>query len=137
MIRIAARGRQPEQQYRCGQRDTRHARPATTITFKVTDANGTTDTVTCYIVVAGSALNIDCGTCGTKGTVGSAYSAMFAVTGGTGPYTFSITYGSLPAGLTLDRYTGKITGTPRPRAASILRPRSSIRAATAIPWHVR
>jgi hypothetical protein len=83
-----------------------------TVTFKVTDANGNTDTATCYIVVAGSALNIDCGTCNTKGTVGTAYSSMYSVTGGTGPYTFTITYGSLPPGLSLDKYIGKITGTP-------------------------
>jgi len=46
------------------------------------------------------------------GTVGSAYSAALAATGGTTPYTWSVSTGTLPAGLTLDPTTGAITGTP-------------------------
>jgi large repetitive protein len=34
------------------------------------------------------------------------------VTGGTGPYTFSISNGALPAGLNLDATTGVVSGTP-------------------------
>ena len=47
-----------------------------------------------------------------NGTVGVAYSAAFAATGGTAPYTWSISAGSLPAGLTQNSATGAITGTP-------------------------
>jgi hypothetical protein len=49
-----------------------------------------------------------------KGTaeVGVAYNSSIAVTGGTGPYTFTVSTGTLPAGLTLNSTTGAITGTP-------------------------
>lgn len=47
-----------------------------------------------------------------NGTVGVLYSASFTATGGTSPYTFAITSGALPAGLTLNASTGAITGTP-------------------------
>jgi hypothetical protein len=40
------------------------------------------------------------------------YSNTLTVTGGTGPYTWSITSGSLPSGLSLNPSTGVISGTP-------------------------
>jgi hypothetical protein len=46
------------------------------------------------------------------GTVGTAYSATLAATGGVTPYTWTVTTGTLPAGLGLDASTGAITGTP-------------------------
>jgi large repetitive protein len=46
-------------------------------------------------------------------TVNVAYpSASLAASGGTGPYSWSVTVGNLPDGLTLDSSTGAITGTP-------------------------
>ena len=48
----------------------------------------------------------------TSGTIGSAYSAHLQASGGTTPYSWSITSGSLPAGLTLAANTGIISGTP-------------------------
>ncbi len=45
------------------------------------------------------------------GTVGNSYSQTLAASGGSGTYTFTITSGSLPAGLTLGS-GGSITGTP-------------------------
>jgi Bacterial Ig-like domain (group 3)/Putative Ig domain len=45
-----------------------------------------------------------------SGQVGTAYNATLAATGGTAPYTWSLTSGTLPAGLTLSG--GAITGTP-------------------------
>ena len=46
------------------------------------------------------------------GTVGIAYNATITATGGTGPYTFLVTSGALPAGLMLDGATGGISGIP-------------------------
>jgi hypothetical protein len=46
-----------------------------------------------------------------------AYSGQLAATGGTPPYLWLLT-GSLPAGLTLDRSSGAITGTPTNNGAS-------------------
>lgn len=46
------------------------------------------------------------------GTVGSAYSATVSATGGTPPYTWSVSSGSLPSGLSLNSSSGTITGTP-------------------------
>ncbi len=46
-----------------------------------------------------------------NGTAGTAYSTTLAATGGTSPYTWSVSTGTLPAGLTLSS-AGAITGTP-------------------------
>ncbi len=49
---------------------------------------------------------------GANGKVGTPYSALLSATGGKAPYTFSISAGKLPAGLSLNTTTGAITGTP-------------------------
>jgi hypothetical protein len=46
------------------------------------------------------------------GTVGSVYSTVLATSGGRAPFTWSITAGSLQAGLVLDASSGTISGTP-------------------------
>lgn len=46
------------------------------------------------------------------GTVGQSYDADLVATGGQHPYTWSITSGSIPNGLSLSSNTGKIAGTP-------------------------
>jgi len=48
----------------------------------------------------------------TTGTVGVAYSFTPMVTGGTAPYAFDLSAGTLPDGLTLDPDFGTISGTP-------------------------
>jgi hypothetical protein len=45
-------------------------------------------------------------------TGGQAYTATLAATGGVTPYSWSVTSGSLPPGLTLNASTGVISGTP-------------------------
>jgi hypothetical protein len=59
-------------------------------------------------------------TCGNPpaGNVGVAYSHAFPASGGVPPYTFAITSGLLPAGLSLDSSTGIVSGTPSAGGAS-------------------
>ena len=45
------------------------------------------------------------------GSVGDAYTQTLSTSGGAGPYVYTVSAGSLPAGLSLSR-NGKITGTP-------------------------
>ncbi len=62
------------------------------------------------VVVAGLAITT---TSLPNGVVGTAYpTAALAASGGTTPYSWQVTVGSLPAGLTLNPSTGAITGTP-------------------------
>lgn len=61
--------------------------------------------------VFSSPLAIDCDN-PPNGTVGAAYAHTFPASGGTVPYTFSITAGALPPGLSLNASTGEVTGTP-------------------------
>ena len=87
-----------------------------TFTTKVTDANnGSAVSVskqcTITIVKPPSPPVVSCPP--TKnGKVGSSFSTTIPVTGGSAPFTFSISSGSLPPGLTLDPTTGVISGTP-------------------------
>jgi subtilisin family serine protease len=46
------------------------------------------------------------------GSVGQAYSQTVAATGGQTPYTWNVSSGSLPPGLSLDPSTGALAGTP-------------------------
>lgn len=46
------------------------------------------------------------------GTVGNPYAVTLVASGGTSPYQWSLTSGSLPSGLSLNAATGAITGTP-------------------------
>jgi hypothetical protein len=46
------------------------------------------------------------------GTVGTPYSTTLAETGGVAPFTWNVSAGALPAGLTLGTATGTIGGTP-------------------------
>jgi hypothetical protein len=52
------------------------------------------------------------------GQVGAAYSATLIATGGTAPYSWSLTAGTLPAGLALNTATGGISGTPTQAVAN-------------------
>jgi len=52
-------------------------------------------------------------------TAGTAYSGTLSVTGGTSPYTWAVTAGSLPPGLSLNASTGAITGTPTGGSGSV------------------
>jgi hypothetical protein len=47
-----------------------------------------------------------------NGRVGAAYSQTISAAGGAAPYTFAVTSGALPAGLTIDPTSGVISGSP-------------------------
>jgi len=82
-------------------------------TAKVVDSTGTaagTTTANCTITVLPPPIMLTCPAATAQ--VGVAYSSALVATGGTPPYTFSISSGSLPPGLTLNTTTGAITGTP-------------------------
>ena len=52
------------------------------------------------------------------GTVGVAYNQTLTAVGGSSPYTWSVSSGTLPAGLALNPSTGVISGTPATKGAS-------------------
>jgi hypothetical protein len=79
-------------------------------TIKVTDADGQSATeATSLTIVAGPALSFPAP---PAGEINSAYSDTLTVTGGTGPYAWSVSGGSLPAGISLNSSTGVLSGTP-------------------------
>lgn len=83
-----------------------------TFTVKVTDSETTPLTATqSYTVNILSALSIT-NTSLPAANIGVSYSATLTATGGQSPYTFAVTSGSLPTGLTLNSATGVISGTP-------------------------
>ena len=85
---------------------------------RVTDSLGATDISAFSILVNQTSLAITAGITLPTAYVGAAYnSPALTATGGIGPYTWSITKGTLPAGLTLNPNTGQIAGTPQPPAA--------------------
>jgi hypothetical protein len=67
-------------------------------------------TSTCSITIAPAILTLGC--VSGSGQVNFNYASALAATGGTPPYSFSITAGALPPGLTLNPTTGAVTGMP-------------------------
>ena len=83
---------------------------STSITFKVTDSLGGNDSKTLSLtVVAGPSITTSSL---ANGEVTAPYSQALTATAGTSPYTWSITSGTLPAGLALNASTGTVSGTP-------------------------
>ncbi len=88
--------------------------PTTTGTFNFTVAataatcsgsRGYTVTITCAtITVSPSSL--------ATGTTGVSYNQAISASGTPGPFTFSVTSGALPPGLSLSSSTGQLSGTP-------------------------
>lgn len=89
-----------------------------TLVIKVIDSGFNTVSGTFSLTVSGAALSISSTSPLPQGTVSSAYSFTFVAAGGSGVgRTWSITSGSLPAGLSLSS-SGVISGTPTTPAAS-------------------
>jgi hypothetical protein len=81
------------------------------VTVQVTDTLMNTATSALTVIVNSGALVITTPALPT-GTVSVPYSVAAAVAGGTPPYTWSLRFGTLPSGLTLNASTGVISGTP-------------------------
>lgn len=79
-------------------------------TAQVADSAAHTASYTYALSITSSPLAISTASL-ANGTAGTAYSATLAATGGTSPYTWTITSGGLPAGLSLAS-SGAISGTP-------------------------
>jgi hypothetical protein len=82
-------------------------------TSRVLDSAGGSSTSSCGITVAplsSGSLSLTCAA--NFGQVGQPFVSSMLASGGTPPYTYSISAGSLPPGLTLDPSTGAISGTP-------------------------
>ncbi|HXI85223.1 MAG TPA: putative Ig domain-containing protein, partial [Verrucomicrobiae bacterium] len=84
---------------------------ATTASFTVQCTGGSTTTTAFSLTVNPPPLTITTVSPLPAAMVGVAYSGTFTATGGTTPYTWSISAGSLPAGLTLSS-GGVLSGTP-------------------------
>ncbi|HEY2442332.1 MAG TPA: Ig domain-containing protein [Streptosporangiaceae bacterium] len=94
-----------------------NGRPATpggaAFTVQVTDAANPAATATADLSITVTVPPVTVTTSTLPAGIGGvAYSAKLTASGGARPYTWSVSSGSLPAGLTLHPATGAITGTP-------------------------
>uniref|UniRef100_UPI003F4C27A9 putative Ig domain-containing protein n=1 Tax=Xanthomonas cannabis TaxID=1885674 RepID=UPI003F4C27A9 len=81
-------------------------------TVQATDANSFTGTQAYALTVAGPNLVLPASTL-PAGTAGQTYTAAITpATGGTAPYSYALSAGTLPAGIVLDTATGGLSGTP-------------------------
>ena len=79
------------------------------VTVQATDAHGQTGTHPYTLMVGVPSLTLAPASL-PGGTAGSAYSQALSASGGTAPYTYAVTAGVLPAGMTLA--AGTLSGTP-------------------------
>ncbi|MGH3581576.1 MAG: putative Ig domain-containing protein [Mycobacterium sp.] len=79
-------------------------------TITATDGSGFIGSRAYALTVAPPTLNLVSPV--SNGTVGSPYNQAIVVTGGTAPYTYAVSGGQLPPGLSLDAATGALTGVP-------------------------
>ncbi|HEY1497776.1 MAG TPA: Ig domain-containing protein, partial [Candidatus Solibacter sp.] len=90
--------------------------------FQVTDASSTSQTATQALTLS-IALNLPIlrmvPTSLANGVVNTPYSQTLIATGGTAPYTWELFAGTLPLGLSLNTFTGVISGTPTAIANAI------------------
>ena len=87
--------------------------PSTPLTFQVQDSETPkqTKTASLTLTIAPTALVITTSSL-PNGQINVAYSTTLAASGGTTPYVWSLTSGTLPTGLALNTATGVVSGTP-------------------------
>jgi hypothetical protein len=93
-----------------------------TLTFKVTDSTlpiPQSASVTLTLTIASATLTITTATL-PEAQTSVPYSVSLAATGGTTPYTWALTSGRMPSGLTLNTQTGQISGTPTVSGNTVL-----------------
>jgi len=83
----------------------------TPLTFQVTDSVGATNTKSLAITIIAGPIITSTDPL-PEGEFDILYTRTLTASGGTSPYTWSVTAGSLPTGLLLDASTGAINGTP-------------------------
>jgi len=86
-------------------------------TYTATNSAGTSAPATVTITVSPPTITVNPSTLPNPAT-GIPYSRTVTATGGTGPYTYSVPPGDLPAGLSIDPSSGVISGTPTGAGAS-------------------
>ncbi|MGL6462909.1 autotransporter domain-containing protein, partial [Aeromonas hydrophila] len=84
---------------------------ADSFTYTATNASGTSSPATVTITVSPPSISLSPTTL-SNGTVGTSYSAALTASGGSAPYSYAITAGALPEGLSLNAASGLISGTP-------------------------
>jgi Flp pilus assembly secretin CpaC len=85
------------------------------ITVKATDAASPPNTVTAALSISINAVAPAFAISRASlpnGSIGTPYDQILTATGGTAPFTWSVSSGSLPTGLSLNAATGELTGTP-------------------------
>jgi hypothetical protein len=96
---------------------------ASTFTIQVTDSASPTHATaaaTSTITISGATTLTMANPGNVSGPVGQTVTMQFTASGGTTPYTYTVQSGILPAGLTLNASTGKITGTATTAGAATL-----------------
>ncbi|WP_316790812.1 MBG domain-containing protein [Pedobacter frigoris] len=82
-----------------------------TFTVRSTDDIGANNTISYTLTIGVPTIVVNPATI-PGATVGTAYAQTFTGSGSTAPYTFALTAGAMPAGLSLNTTTGALTGTP-------------------------
>lgn len=86
-------------------------------TVTATDANGFTASRAYTVTISAAAIALNPATV-PGATLAAAYSQTLTASGGVAPYTYAVTSGTLPAGLSLNGATGVLSGTPTAAGSS-------------------